>query len=124
MTQRTDLATRIRALCERSSWYGPWDFQPPAGQAHANTTTFVCAPATEMQLQKTEAILGFPLPPFIRLLYTELANGGFGPGGGLRGAMGGYGTVGTALPNGQVFLNDETLVKYHSRGQVQQFVDL
>ena len=53
----------------------------------------------------------FPLPPLLRALYFELANGGFGPGAGLRGAIGGFGAPGT-FQNG----NDETLVKYHLRG--------
>jgi SMI1 / KNR4 family (SUKH-1) len=124
MQQGTDLAAQLRALCVRENWYGPWDFKPKAGQAHANTTGFAFARAAETQLQRTEEILGFPLPPILRYLYTELANGGFGPGGGMRGVVGGYGTVGTALPNEQTFLNDETVVKYHTRGQGQTFVDL
>jgi hypothetical protein len=66
-------------------------------------------------LQQTEEILGFPLPEVISVLYTELANGGFGPGYGLRGAVGGYGTVGTVLPKGERWRSDETLVMYHAR---------
>ena len=45
--------------------------------------------ATEEQLQETEEWLGFPLPPLLRLLYTRVANGGFGPGYGITGVIGG-----------------------------------
>ncbi len=37
-------------------------------------------PATEAQLRATEDLLGFPLPPYLRVLYEQVANGGFGPG--------------------------------------------
>ena len=47
-------------------------------------------PATEDQIQETEQQLGFPLPPLLRLLYTEIANGGFGPGFGIAGTPGGF----------------------------------
>lgn len=42
------------------------------------------------QIQETEQQLGFPLPPLLRLLYTEIANGGFGPGLGIVGTPGGF----------------------------------
>lgn len=37
-------------------------------------------PATEEQLKMTEDLLKFPLPPILRALYEQVANGGFGPG--------------------------------------------
>jgi hypothetical protein len=37
-------------------------------------------PASEAQLQQTEAELGFPLPPDLRRFYAEIANGGRGIG--------------------------------------------
>jgi hypothetical protein len=40
-------------------------------------------PATEDELLKAEELIGFPLPPLLRALYSEIANGGFGPGYGL-----------------------------------------
>src|SRR5215469_9826481 len=40
--------------------------------------TFSYPPATEEQVVTTEAQLGFPLPPLLRLLYREVANGGNG----------------------------------------------
>lgn len=33
-------------------------------------------PATEAQVRATEDALGFPLPPLLRLMYQEVANGG------------------------------------------------
>ena len=46
-------------------------------------------PATRAQLEATEASLDFPLPAFLRRVYTEIGNGGFGPGCGLIGVLGG-----------------------------------
>jgi hypothetical protein len=46
-------------------------------------------PATEAQLDATEARLHFPLPPLLRALYAQVGNGGFGPGYGIIGAIGG-----------------------------------
>ena len=46
-------------------------------------------PATAEQIARTETLLGFALPPLLRDLYREVANGGFGPGYGLIGVEGG-----------------------------------
>lgn len=51
--------------------------------------TLLYPPATNEQLQATEEALGFPLPALLRALYVQVANGGFGPGYGLLGAIGG-----------------------------------
>jgi SMI1 / KNR4 family (SUKH-1) len=40
-------------------------------------------PASPELIKATEARLGFPLPPLLRRLYAEVADGGFGPGSGL-----------------------------------------
>lgn len=47
-------------------------------------------PATEEQLRQTEDLLGFLLPPLLHALYMQIANGGFGPGYGIIGAIGGF----------------------------------
>src|SRR5207249_395965 len=47
-------------------------------------------PATESQLLATEIALEFQLPPVLRSLYAQVANGGFGPGFGILGALGGF----------------------------------
>ena len=39
--------------------------------------------AAPAALDQVEADLGFPLPPVLRRVYLEVADGGFGPGGGL-----------------------------------------
>ena len=52
---------------------------------------FAFPPATEGQLAATEQALGFALPQLLRMLYTTVANGGFGPGYGLNGSVGGFG---------------------------------
>src|SRR5260221_11519759 len=52
-------------------------------------------PASEAQMRKTEQQLGFALPPLLRLLYTHVANGGFGPGYGMIGAIGGFSFTGS-----------------------------
>ncbi|MGH4031337.1 hypothetical protein ACQB60_20655 [Actinomycetota bacterium Odt1-20B] len=47
------------------------------------------APATEAAVTEAELVIGFPLPPLLRRLYLEVANGGFGPGEGIVGVRGG-----------------------------------
>lgn len=101
--------------CQREGWYGPNDFKRRRvawARPLAFTEGFAFPPATEEQLQESERVLGFPLPPLLRQLYAHLANGGFGPGAGLRGAAGGYGDVGT-FESG----TDESLLKFH-RGRL------
>src|SRR5258708_27375420 len=57
---------------------------------HDSRTGFEFPPATEEQIQVTEEALGIPLLPLLRALYTQLANGGFGPACGITGIRGGY----------------------------------
>jgi len=105
-----DILSLIRDKCQREGWYGPNDFKRGRVALAVNLSFrdgFAFPPATPQQLRETERILGFPLPPLLRALYTQLANGGFGPGAGIRGAIDGYGE-GT-FANG----NDETVVKFH-----------
>lgn len=47
-------------------------------------------PTTMMIVEAAEKTLGFSLPPLLRDLYTQVANGGFGPGYGIFGLDGGY----------------------------------
>jgi SMI1 / KNR4 family (SUKH-1) len=104
----------IRAKCRQEGYFGPDDFRwrrVAWARPLAFSSDFAFPCATEEQLHETEQILGFPLPPFLRALYLNLASGGFGPGGGIRGPKGGYGD-GT-FANG----NDETIVKFHTRGE-------
>ncbi len=57
---------------------------------HAWEPSLAFPPATEHQLRETEQELGFSLPPLLRLCYTQVANGGFGPGYGIIGVLGGF----------------------------------
>ena len=50
------------------------------------------AVASEAQLAAAERQLGFALPLLLRRLYAEVANGGFGPGAGILGIVGGWAT--------------------------------
>lgn len=50
-----------------------------AAKAGATTGTLP-APARAAQVAEAEALLGFAIPPLLARLYTEVANGGFGPG--------------------------------------------
>lgn len=50
-------------------------------------------PASAAALAEAEVSLSFQLPPSLRRLYAEVANGGFGPGAGLVGVRGGHADV-------------------------------
>jgi hypothetical protein len=47
-------------------------------------------PCDDATVDAAEATHGFALPPLLRRLYTEVANGGFGPGDGIIGLPGGW----------------------------------
>lgn len=78
MTEKTRalLLSRIR---EKSPQKGPGGFRqqwyPPASQA---------------QVQASEQALGFALPSLLRACYLHVSNGGFGPGEGVMGVIGGF----------------------------------
>jgi hypothetical protein len=64
------------------------------------------APADAAALGRAESELGFPLPPSLRRIYTEVANGGFGPGPGLLSieqAVAHYRELGASAPVGQAW---------------------
>jgi len=99
----TLLCARIWRHCEARHWYGPDGgleedraFRDANGDLHIQPIThdaragFEFAPASPEHLDVTEARLGYPLPPLLRRLYVDVANGGFGPGEGITGAHGGY----------------------------------
>src|SRR6266849_10813581 len=87
------LFEHIRERCQRVGWYGG-HLDCPRGSHmrpdHPQRTGFAYTTASEEQLRATEAALEFSLPPVLRALYAQVANGGFGFGYGLRGAMGGF----------------------------------
>ncbi|MFC4161269.1 SMI1/KNR4 family protein [Chitinimonas lacunae] len=49
-----------------------------------------CPPASPAEVASSEAELGFALPPLLRQLYLDVANGGFGPGYGVMGLEDGF----------------------------------
>lgn len=105
---------RLQQCLQQRQWYGPEGLANEVERTDARLHhTFLCQRVTQEQIQKTERLLGFALPPLLVTLYRSLANGGFGPGYGLRGMVGGYGTPATPLGNGESFRSDETMVKYH-----------
>ncbi|MGW0209153.1 SMI1/KNR4 family protein [Streptomyces sp. NPDC003233] len=55
------------------------------------------APASAEALAEAERIIGYPLPPLLRRLYTEVANGGFGPCGGIEGLRDGHTSDGPSM---------------------------
>jgi len=77
----------------------PAAYAAPTGDA-SHTTAFWAneqvrvRPASEAQLHATEEQLGFPPPPFLRALYSRVANGGYGlgPANDSYGAQGGWPT--------------------------------
>ena len=107
---------RLQQCMQRRQWYGPEGLAVTSEMERTDARlrhAFFCQKATQEQIQQTEHLLGFALPPLLVALYSALANGGFGPGYGLRGMVGGYGTPATPLGNGEIFRSDETMVKYH-----------
>ena len=50
----------------------------------------LCPVATDAAIDAAERELGFLLPATLRVLYTQVGNGGFGPGLGIMGLTGGH----------------------------------
>jgi hypothetical protein len=105
----SSLFESILAKCRREGWYGPQLDCPQWEDVDENDPRrvgFEFGSVDETQLQATENILGFPLLPLLRELYATIANGGFGPGGGLRGVIDGFESVGS----GYALNSDDTMV--------------
>lgn len=119
----------IRAKCQREHWYGPDCSNPkqyedilaydPNFDRHTLEVElapaddpkrfgFAFPPASEEQLQEAEARIGFSLPPLLRAMYANVANGGFGPGLGLYGVLNGY--------KGGYLNSDSTISEQHPEG--------
>jgi len=70
--------------------------------------TTLPSPADPAALERVETDLGFSLPPLLRRIYLKVADGGFGPGGGLLSiaeAAAAYGRLrgGDELPRGRTW---------------------
>lgn len=131
------LHERIQAHCHHKQWYGPdiyrnhstFNRHPHGPWIRHDFQTSFFPPATEEQLSLSEEAMGFPYPPVLRMLYSQLANGGFGPAYGLVGAFCGYAdslhkekqhtyllqesVVSSAFPKGTDFLDLEQYEKQH-----------
>lgn len=99
---------------QQKRWYGPELFGPPWCDVTGDPQqeSFAYPPATEEQIRVTENHLGLSLPGSLKSLYMEVANGGFGPGCGIRGAVGGYTWY------------DQTIVEAYQSYRAIQIVDL
>jgi len=117
----------IRAKCQQRRWFGT-DYDDPhqydgilehdphfdvqsiriAPLEDPRYTRFAYPPASEELVERSENELGFVLPPLLRALYLEVANGGFGPVSGIRGILDGYGRSGTMYPDS----NDTIVARY------------
>src|SRR5260370_8919436 len=119
------LTQKIRQYCAARGWYGvdlrgpEWDTEVAENDPRRATFTF--PPATVDQLQETETLLGFALPPFLRALYAEIANGGFGPTYGLRGAVGGFAdATGTIVQKYKGLCKGRSLLHFYSEADTSQ----
>ncbi len=65
-------------------------------------------PATAATLEAAEARLGVALPPLLRRLYLEVANGGLGPGSGILGIRGGWTDHGRSIEDLYEEMSDST----------------
>jgi hypothetical protein len=65
-------------------------------------------PASDEALDHAELVIGYPLPPLLRRLYAEVANGGFGPFSGVEGVDGGH-TDGVGMLTDYVEWRDEEM---------------
>lgn len=129
-----DVWSRLRAYCaSQAQKYPPLTdkqahdleqhgiFLPPSERQHVTSIgngfierpEVICyPPATEEQLRATEEQLGYLLPPDLRRLYAEVANGGIhlGPVQVFLGAIGGCGEYADVRPDGrtiEAFANDK-----------------
>src|ERR1700689_1751732 len=60
------------------------------GRLTANNASAIFVRASEDVLEEEETTLHFKIPPLLRLIYANIANGGFGPGYGIIGVKGGH----------------------------------
>ena len=91
-TSYEELARKIWTKCEQERWFGGELSRDMDPEDDPQRYKFVFPPVSEERIQNAERNLGFPFPPFLRYLYTHIANGGFGPGIGLHGIANGFGS--------------------------------
>jgi hypothetical protein len=134
---------RTRDRCKLQCWYGSdiearadytgsgryEHFFDSAGNVHVLdryprgdllATGFEYPPATAAQLHDTEQALGFPLPAVLKSLYTQVANGGFGPGYGIIGCIDGFGEAGNLVEGYQFHVIRNQLIDIDKREYVSE----
>jgi hypothetical protein len=58
-------------------------------------------PVSEGEIRNAVSVIGYRIPPLLHRIYTEVANGGIGPFGGIEGLTGdGYSSIGSGLLHG------------------------
>jgi hypothetical protein len=87
MEATVDLDDALIAALQQAAWDPTRALRPPYRRLPWNSQPH--PPATPAQLDESERRLGFRLPQAVRRLYGLVANGGFGPGHGLLGLVGG-----------------------------------
>ena len=65
-------------------------------------------PVSEWEIADAERRLGFSLPPLVRSLYTQVADGGYGPGNGLIQLAGDP----TSLVESRLWMNEEIVPQW------------
>jgi hypothetical protein len=138
------LCTRVRERCKLQCWHGSdidargahytgsgrYElFLDSSGNAHVLdrfprsdllATGFEYPQASAAQLHETEQALGFPLPAALRALYTQVANGGFGPGYGIIGCIGRFGDAGNLVEGYQFHVTRQHLIDLDKREYVSE----
>src|SRR5579859_6359464 len=85
-----EIARKVWTKCEQEHWFGGDLSKDMNPEDDPERYGFYFPVVSEEQIGDAERNLGFPLPPFLRYLYTHIANGGFGPGIGLHGIANGF----------------------------------
>jgi hypothetical protein len=83
------LTAAIVEHCREHAWFGSDMMLRFAAPDATERKRFKYGTATAAEIEATERQLGLPLPRLLRELYSTVANGGFGPGYGFVGAVGG-----------------------------------
>ena len=88
LTMGRSLADQLRGVvaANQQGRVDPAGVEAAAGierAMHTPAPSVLPGPADEGWLAQVEARIGVPLPPALRRVYTEVADGGFGPGEGL-----------------------------------------
>ncbi|WP_460492759.1 hypothetical protein [Dactylosporangium cerinum] len=74
------------------------DLGPLVGEGDDSTVSSpLPRPVSAQAVAAAESAIGYPLPPLLRRIYVELANGQIGPHGGVMGLDGGFWTFGEGI---------------------------